>query len=234
MEYLVRLRIFESLLLHTQLTHFGHEFVRVDEEARTEQEGEDVRPLHRRKQHERRLSSNPSKIKGHRGNGTWGNKARQKVGGREVFRPWWVRSAWEKVQKKNMKVTWAPNASRHSRAPHTEQKGNVSTFCAKKRSRSGFKNKDAQNTHSRLDNSPPLEPGVGWGPPGSRTPGCCPESKGHGRPPRGSGTSCCCSHRSSAAPWTVVSAACRPAKEKTNKRLLRQKYHWRRWCTRKK
>lgn len=40
--HLVSLGIAESLLLHAQVTHLGHELVWVDEEARAEQEGEDV------------------------------------------------------------------------------------------------------------------------------------------------------------------------------------------------
>lgn len=43
--HLVSMWIAESLVLHAQVTHLGHELVRVDEEARTEQEGEDVRSL---------------------------------------------------------------------------------------------------------------------------------------------------------------------------------------------
>lgn len=47
--YLVRLGIAESLLLHAQVTHLGHELMWADEKARAEQEGEDVGPLWRRK-----------------------------------------------------------------------------------------------------------------------------------------------------------------------------------------
>lgn len=45
--YLVSLGITESLLFHAQVTHFRHEFIRVDEETRAEQECEDVCPLWR-------------------------------------------------------------------------------------------------------------------------------------------------------------------------------------------
>lgn len=43
--YLISLGIAKPLLLRAQVTHFGHQFIRMDEEARTEQEGEDVCPL---------------------------------------------------------------------------------------------------------------------------------------------------------------------------------------------
>lgn len=43
--YLVSLRISESLLVHTQMAHFGHQLIWVNKETGTEQECEDVRPL---------------------------------------------------------------------------------------------------------------------------------------------------------------------------------------------
>lgn len=43
--YLISLRISESLLVHTQMAHFGHQFIRVNKETGTEQECEDVCPL---------------------------------------------------------------------------------------------------------------------------------------------------------------------------------------------
>ena len=45
--YLVRLGIAESLLVHAEVAHLRHQFVWVDEEARAEQECEDVCPLWR-------------------------------------------------------------------------------------------------------------------------------------------------------------------------------------------
>lgn len=48
--HLVGLWIAEPLLLHAHVAHLGHEFIRVDEEARAEQEGEDVRPLWRERE----------------------------------------------------------------------------------------------------------------------------------------------------------------------------------------
>lgn len=48
--HLVGLGVAESLLLHAQLANLGHEFIGVDEEARAEQEGEDVRPLQTEKE----------------------------------------------------------------------------------------------------------------------------------------------------------------------------------------
>lgn len=43
--YLVQARLTEPLLLSAEVTDFGHELVRVHEEAGAEKEGEDVRPL---------------------------------------------------------------------------------------------------------------------------------------------------------------------------------------------
>lgn len=43
--YLISLRISESLLVHTQMAHFGHQLIRVNKETGTEQECEDVCPL---------------------------------------------------------------------------------------------------------------------------------------------------------------------------------------------
>lgn len=43
--HLVQARLTESLLLSAQVADFGHELVRVHEEAGAEEEGEDVRPL---------------------------------------------------------------------------------------------------------------------------------------------------------------------------------------------
>jgi len=43
--YLVRLRITEPLLVHTQMAHFGHQLIWMSKETRTEQKREDVCPL---------------------------------------------------------------------------------------------------------------------------------------------------------------------------------------------
>lgn len=43
--YLIDLRVADSVVLHTQVTHSGHELERMQEETGIQQEGEDVRPL---------------------------------------------------------------------------------------------------------------------------------------------------------------------------------------------
>lgn len=43
--YLIDLRVSDSVMLHTQVTHPGHEIEGMQEETRAQQEGEDVRPL---------------------------------------------------------------------------------------------------------------------------------------------------------------------------------------------
>lgn len=48
--HLIQQGVSGALLLHAQVTNTGHELVRVQEEARAQQEGEHIRPLMARRQ----------------------------------------------------------------------------------------------------------------------------------------------------------------------------------------